>query len=122
LNPLDAILSIEANGRIYSQIKTMNPKLLLGFALILVGGLVGCSTTRRHASSISPAARQVVQRMSDYYQHLNSFEGTNTIVDQSPTFTNSETKQFAFLRPNKFSIRSGSTNDWQWICDGTNFF
>jgi hypothetical protein len=100
----------------------MNSKLLPCLALVLSGGMVGCSTVHRHPSNISPVAQRIVQRMSDYYEHLSGFEGSNSITDQSPTFKTTRTKQFAFLRPNKFSIRSESTNDWQWICDGTNFY
>ncbi len=100
----------------------MKTKLPLCLALVLSGSLVGCSTVHHHPSNISPVAQRIVQRMSDYYEKQSSFEGANTITDQSPTFKTTRTKQFAFLRPNKFSILSESTNDWQWICDGTNFY
>ena len=100
----------------------MKPRILLCLALALSSELVGCSTSPYHTSSVSPVAQRILQRMSDYYDHLGSFEGTSTIIYQSPTFRTTTTKQFAFVRPNKFVIRPNSTNDWQWICDGTNFY
>jgi hypothetical protein len=100
----------------------MNPKLLLCLALVLSGGLFGCSTVSRDSSAVSPAAEQILRRTSDYYQNLGGFEGTNTIIDQSPTFKMARTKQFVFLRPNKFLIRPSDTNDSQLFCDGTNVY
>jgi hypothetical protein len=61
LNPLDAIFSIEANGRIYSQIQTMKPKLILCLALVLSG--------HGHAAIIYPKApdggKQIVEKYLD---------------------------------------------------------
>jgi hypothetical protein len=99
----------------------MKPNLLLCLALVLSGGLLGCSTVHRQPSAISPVAQRIVQEMLDS-ENLSSFEGTNTIICQAPTFTTTTTKQFTFLRPNRFVILPDSTNDSQLFCDGTNFY
>lgn len=106
----------------------MKPKILLCLALVLGGGLFGYSDVPNRIMSqlsspaVSPAAQQVVRHISDYYARLNSFEGTNTIVAETPTYKAVDKVQFAFLRPNRFLILRDGTNGPQTYCDGTNFY
>jgi outer membrane lipoprotein-sorting protein len=76
--------------------------------------------------SISTKAEQIFQQMADYYQNLKSFEGTNTIIDESPSLRYggkmTRQRQFVFIRPNKFIVTSESTNDSRLFCDGTKFW
>jgi hypothetical protein len=93
----------------------MKPKFILCLALVL-----GIAFIFR--AMLPPTARQVVRRMSDYYDGLTSFEGVNTRVSQSSTYQMTNEAQFTFLRPNRFALVLDGTNGLQFYCDGTNFY
>jgi hypothetical protein len=93
----------------------MNAKVVLIVVLVSTAVLTGCSTAH-----ISPEAKKIIKHSARYYQHLTSFEGTNTITDEGSFLRSSmvRAKHFAFVRPNTFSICSTNTPDNQLICDG----
>jgi len=107
--------------------RIMNSKPLLVLALVLSAGLFGlsnlawCADGSAINASISPQAEMLVRQVADYYQNLTSFQGTNSIYSQSsghvPPFVYQ--KQFAFLRPNKFSISAENKYNSWLFCDGT---
>ena len=107
----------------------MNPKIILCLALVLCFGWLRLAAAGQGADvpaagpSFSAKAERILQPMAVYYQHLKSFEGTNTITDESPSRRDggkmTRRKSFAFLRPNQFFICPDGTNDSQLFCDGT---
>ena len=94
----------------------MKTKLILGFALIVVGFVSGLWLLEHHRPN------RILRRMSNYYTKLNSFECVNTIVVQFAAGKTTNQKQFAFMRPNRFVILPDITNASQLYCDGTNLY
>jgi hypothetical protein len=99
----------------------MTSKFLILFVLILIGTSTG---TQLFAHD---QPERILQRMSDYYESLNSFEGINTIRDRFAPNETVNTRRFAFLRPNKFVIIWGTNALWDtdnpgFLCDGTNIY
>lgn len=110
----------------------MKTKFLAVLALVLCAGWPRLAGAGQGADvpatgpSVSPQAERILQQVAVYYQNLKSFEGTNTIIDESPSLRYggkmTRQKQFAFVRPNKFIVWPESTNDARLFCDGTKFW
>jgi len=100
----------------------MKTKLLAMLTLVLCAGGLRLAA----APGNSALAERILQQTAAYYQDLKSFEGTNTITDESPSLRYggkmTSQKWFVFVRPNKFIIYSKSTNDSRLFCDGTKFW
>jgi hypothetical protein len=97
--------------------------------MLVLASCVSHPSGDRLGSTFNPAAGEVLRQMSFYYQNLDSFEGTNTIIDESHALrllyanmrlfsTNTDEKRFAFVRPNRFILTSEHADAERLFCDG----